>query len=155
MPESTANDDKARFLDEALTKQIASFDTRRSQNKKKAFLSKILSISFSTLTTILLGWQGLTNPTLTVVKNIALLLSAVVTILSAWESFFNHRELWVRYTSTLTRLKTIQSDLHYLLAGANVNDDKLDELYNRFQAVIDETNASWVALRKENAPKRA
>jgi ABC-type multidrug transport system fused ATPase/permease subunit len=154
MSENDAADEKAKFLEQALAAGVTSFDSRRLANKNKAFLSKILSISFSTLTTILLGWQGVPDKTLITVKNVALLLSACVTIVAAWDAFFNHRELWVRYTSTANRLKAIQSDLNYLLAGTpNPNPEKLDELYGRYHAVLDETNASWQDLRKEQSPK--
>ena len=138
---------KAKFLSEALITDITDYDSRRLANKRKAFWSKILGISLSTLTTILLGWQGVEGKNLIIIKNVTLLLSACVTILAAWDAFFNHRELWVRYTSTTTRLKAIQSDLNYLLAGTpDPNQEKLDQLYDRYDTVLDEASALWLDL---------
>src|ERR1700694_739198 len=111
-------DGKVKYLTETINAQIESFGKLRIINKGKAFWFKMLITSSSAATTILLGLQGLDHWTLfhapTLVKNLALLLSALVTLFSTWDTFFNHKALWVRYTLTLSQLKGIRAELEYL-----------------------------------------
>lgn len=154
MPEESLATSKEIYLRKSLAEEISTFEEKRILHKKRAFVFKIAGTAFSTITTVLLGLQGLESQAL-LVKNLALILSACVTIISAWDAFFNHRELWVRYTVTSRRLRDVMSDLDYLLAGENhaASDAKLDELYSRFRAILDDTNSSWLKLRQEHGTK--
>lgn len=157
MPDNTsAPARKAKFLSDAIAHQVDSFSKKRKSNRAKAFWSNILSTSFSAFTTILLGLQGIENSNLIIIKNTALIFSACVTVLATWEAFFSHRELWVRYTTTLTNLKAIQSDLAYLLTGnPNPPEEKIDELYLSFCSVLKETNTNWLSLRGQTSIKHS
>ena len=157
MPLENTPSTKEEYLRRTLDKTIRVFEERRLYHKKRAFLFKILGTSFSTLTTVLLGLQGLGSGALLVVKNIALFLSACVTIIGAWDAFFNHRELWVRYTGSFRRLTELQTDMDFILADASQVDKQadLDKLYARFQAIVQETHTSWLQLRQEHGTKAA
>jgi hypothetical protein len=155
MPQEDTVLTREDYFRQTLEKTIDAFEERRLYHKKRAFRFKILGTSFSTITTVLLGLQGFGPGTLTVIKNIALFLSACVTIIGAWDAFFNHRELWVRYTGSFRRLTELQTDMEYLLAG-DAHADKgaeLEKLYARFQAIVQETHISWLQLRQEHGTK--
>jgi hypothetical protein len=76
-------------------------------------------VIFGTLTTLLLGLK--TNPILNGYDNAisaaALFLSAAVPIFSAWDAFYDHRWLWIRYTTAQQGLYGILDDLEYAVAG--------------------------------------
>src|SRR5689334_6541408 len=84
--------------------------------------------------------------------NVALVLSAVVTMLSAWDAFFNHRALWVRYTTIAAELKAIRSHLNYATVGGTGDDSILDQLFAQYQAVLKATNEWWLHQREAEEP---
>jgi len=119
----------------------------------------MLVTTFSGAITVLLGLQGLESiraaPLLA--KNSALVLSALVTLLTAWDAFFNHRALWVRYTRTVTELRGIQSELEYVSSDSDQKPKEadIDRLFERYQSALKETNVSWQTLRDDGSPKEA
>jgi len=150
-------DSKAKYLAETINEQIESFSQRRIKNKGKAFWFKMLITSSSAATTVLLGLQGLEHFTMfnapIMAKNLALLLSALVTLFSAWDAFFNHKALWVRYTKTVSQLKSIGSELAYLTSkGAQaLKEEDADRLFQKYQSVVEETNTFWQSLRDDSS----
>ena len=68
--------------------------------------------------------------------NIALCVSAVITIVMAYQLFFEPRKLWVREIDVLSKLKDIQRDLGYdLLASGGIAAERLE----KYRASIRET----------------
>lgn len=151
-------DGKAKYLMDSLNQHLESFGKKRKENKDKAFWFKMFVTSFSAGTTILLGLQGLESITFfnasIWVKNVALVFSAFVTLFSVWDTFFNHRALWVRYTKTITQLRGVKAELEYLSSNeGKVKEEDVDRLYQKFQTILEATNAFWQSLRDENAVK--
>ena len=142
--------EKAKYLSEMLKTKGREYNTKRGENKRKALLFKLTITGFSGATTVLLGLQGIGQEYL--LRNSALLLSAWVTLLSTWDSFFNHRGLWTRYTTTCAALRAVESDLEYLLLKDDgmYTEEQIDELYERYQAIIQETNQWWQRERSED-----
>ena len=146
-------DASVKKLRKDLDAQIKSFAEKRMTNKRRALSLKMLATTFSVLTTILLGLKGfeyLTESSLPF-KNLTLVLSALVTLVSAFDGFFNHRALWVRYTLTVSNLRAIQDELDYATADASASPSqaKVDELFKKYQNVLSETNTSWQTLRDD------
>lgn len=141
--------EKTDFLSQALRKQIDLFNLKRRENRRKALFFKLTVTALGGVTTVLLGLQGIGHENL--LRNGALVLSAMVTLLSTWDTFFNHRGLWTRYTATFTDLKAIETQLEYLLLGGegSLTDSQVDELYSRFQNVLSATNEWWQHERQE------
>jgi len=144
-------------LREDLNAQIKSFDQKRMKNKRKALFLKMLATTFSVLITILLGLKGveyLTESSL-LFKNLPLVLSALVTLISAFDGYFNHRALWVQYTLTASNLKAIKAELDYATTDANAPPAQatVDGLFNKYQNALSETNASWQTLRDDKSVK--
>ena len=144
--------EKTEFLSKALRSQIHSFDTKRKNNKRKALFFKLTVTLFGGATTVLLGLQGVGHES--AFRNLALVFSAVLTLLSTWDTFFNHRSLWTRYTATYTELRTIEADLDYLrLAGEGaLSESQVDALYMRYQNVLRNTNEWWQHERQQERP---
>ena len=141
---------KASYLSDLLLSQSKDFSKKRTENKAKALFFKLAVTSLSGATTVLLGLQGIGHQN--DLRNVALLLSAWVTLLSTWDSFFNHRGLWARYTATCTALRAIKSDLDYLLLNGDgaYTEQQIDELHDRYRSVIRDTNEWWNHEREGN-----
>lgn len=133
---------------------MAGFDDSATRNRIYARRYMFWGTLCSSLTTILLGWQGISDIYTPHVKNTALVLSSIVTFLGAFNAFYNHRQLWLRYTVTWAQLRSVQKDLTFLLAtNPNDKEQQIQGLHKRFKAIIDETDASWLELRKDHATK--
>ena len=148
---------KLDALRSQLVATLDSFQRKRAQNKKKAFLVYLGATAISAVVTVLLGLQGVPDDKVIYIRNIALILSAIVTLLTGFDTFFNHRALWVRYTQTATQLLSLQAKLDYLTAAdtGEVSDGEVDQLFAEMQRILTETNRWWQDQRAEepNAPK--
>lgn len=160
MPEPTG---QALYLTALIDSQIASFYKKRQNNRRVAIFVKLSAAGLGAMTTVLLGLQGISGTYQNWVTNIALVASALVTIIATYEGFFDHRALWVRYTQTLTSLYSLKSELGFLLAASDVppSADSLTEIHARFQLILSATNEWWLSKRNEEqfvankpAPKR-
>lgn len=146
------NNKRIKFILGKIDKRIGSFRERRNENRKYAIRAKFLSLAIASLTTILLGLNGLNPSSKLVLQNLAFIFSAVTTLLTGWDTFFNYRGLWFRYTATLNELYELKDKLEYLSTGEikNIEPDELDKLYEQYQRILDDTNTNWVELRKEH-----
>jgi len=146
---------EAKFLRESLESYIRLFKKRGQDNKRIAFLIRMIIVCIGALTTILLGIRqySFVEQYEDYLLAMAFSLSAVIPIFATWEAFFDHRWLWVHNRLTVDSLYAISDDLEYMLVGENaVTKDELKELHLRLQQVLQETSSAWFGKRaKEQA----
>ena len=143
-------DPRIVFLRKALQGDIESFRARRKENRSKAFWTKMAITLSAALTTVILGLKD--NQVFHGAENhfaaMALTLSATATLVSTWETFFDHRWLWIRYTTTVSLLHGIADDLEYAVAGGDVRQATLDALHQRRQKVLQDDANAWAHKRE-------
>ena len=142
---------KAKWLEETIEKSISVARLRRSQNQRKASWVKTATIILSGLATIFLGLQlsGLEK----IFKEIAFVFSALVTLMTAIEPFFNWRALWVEHESALGDFHKLLDDLRYYLAGRSPEEleaKKMDSVYEDYQNVWKRVSDNWIGHRQSN-----
>lgn len=123
-----------------------------SHYKIIAFRLKIISVLLAAIITILLGLKfSHSNVEVSnILSNIALFLGASITVLSAYEAFFDPRALWVRETVTFVRLKDLQRDLDFWKSGNDPSEITLEELRifkMRLDRILDDTLKYWMKIR--------
>lgn len=147
-------EDKLKLLQNEIQQQINAFDMRQIRNRRIAMTFKIFSVMLASATTVLLGiqieagWAG-------VFKNIALVLSALLTVISAVEAFFDNRSLWIRQFVTLMRLHDLKRDVAYYVAGTTSEEldiAKLDNFKEHFDNIIQENIKEWIQIRGGTQP---
>jgi hypothetical protein len=77
-------------------------------------------------------------------------LSAIISVLSAYEAFFDPRSLWIRETVTFVRLKDLQRDLRYWGSGSDsdsIDPVALENYKHRLDAILDDTLKYWMKIR--------
>ena len=144
----------ADYLRQKIKNQEEGFKSRRNKNRTSAIRVKLALISLSAIVTILLGLR--VGETSEVLANIAFVVSAIVTALSAIEEFFEYRGLWIRYNITFTQLKSLEDDLEYLMLKRLDETElkgKIDELYDRLKDILDTTNSDWLSMRKKDSER--
>jgi hypothetical protein len=143
--------EQAQYLRTKIETEIAAFRRRRIEYKRKAIAIKVTISVLAALTTILLGLQGVPPQFDTTVRNVTLVFSATITLLSSLDAFFNHRALYLRYTATTAQLYDLRSDIDYLLSKdpTEITEATLDDIYRRLRGVLEETGSDWVKARRE------
>jgi hypothetical protein len=137
------------FLKDKLKYHIDHFQEKRNYNRRAAHFAQIATIISGGTITILLGIKPTISAYLEAcASGVALLLSASVTAIAAWEGFADYKWKWVRYRSTLYVLYTIRDDLEYKIACAGkLTIAQVDEFYERIGLAVKETNEQWVSQR--------
>lgn len=138
---------------------LRTFNSKRQLNKHLALGLKLFAAFLSAAITVLLGISYSTKPDL-IFKNIAIGLSAFVAVINAWDAFFNHRSLWVRYTIAANRMRSLREEIRYRLArDQHLSDEHQDRFFTQYQQIIADLNNAWEELRtseqnKPSAPER-
>jgi len=122
-----------------------------ARRKKKHFrlassALKVLTLSLSAASTIILGLQNLDFW-----AGLAFALVAVVTLLGAVESFFNWRSRWVLMEETQYRFQRLADDLEYLIAvtpADGLTYDRLQPLFDEYQGVWANLGERWLQERR-------
>jgi len=145
--------DQQSYLEAQLKDLADRFKQDRQRHKRLAVALKALTVSMAGVVTVLLGWKVSSEAQSLLFANIALLLGAAITVVSAYEAFFDPRALWVRETVVFARLIDLERDLAYAVAGAkdgDVDSGTLETLKARLDAVLEESLKGWLRLRGQD-----
>lgn len=133
-----------------LEKLVDRYKKESSHYKKTAFRLKIISVLLAAIITVLLGIKYGDASFTNLLSNISLFLGASITVLSAYEAFFDPKALWVRETVTFVRLKDLQRDLDFWRSGIDPNDISSEELIRfkvRLDLILEDTLKYWMKIR--------
>jgi Protein of unknown function (DUF4231) len=148
---------RAGKLRDQVDKLVDHYRREAEKHKRSALVLRIVSVVIAGLITVLLGlrWEDKTLPILA--SNVSLALSALITVLSAYEAFFDPRALWIRETVTFARLKDLQRDLGYWEAGVQLDEmtpdeathfaEELGRFKDRTDTILNDTLRHWMRLK--------
>jgi hypothetical protein len=140
---------KLNKLTEDIAAMIADKVAKRKQARKKAFVLNSLAVALAAAITVLLGMEGL-GPAATPFKNVALAFGAIITVVNAWEAFYNHRGLWIMHTIAWVKLLQLQKDIDYYTAGREpdeVEPKEVDRFGETYRKILHEDFAEWIRIR--------
>jgi hypothetical protein len=125
-------------------------DSRKIRFRTRASSIKVAALVLTALSTIVLGIPAIPSR-----ASIALPMVAVVTVLTALETFFNWRSRWVLMEEAQYRLNRLRDEMDYYLvvtpSGA-ITKEKLDEFFAEQQAIWSDVSRRWVESRKIDRP---
>lgn len=144
--------DQTAFVAAEVDRQIEAFRKRRAEYKRKSTRAKVAVVVLAALSTVLVGLQGIGEWGRVWIQNLALLSTALVTLVTSLEMFFNHQALYVRYTGTTVQLYMLRAQLQYLLSKSHGvgRPEDLDQIYARLTEILEQTSSEWLAARKES-----
>jgi hypothetical protein len=125
-------------------------DRKKHQFRRRSAVIKILTLTLSATSTIILGLQNLDTW-----AGLAFALVALGTLLGAVEPFFNWRSRWVLMEETQYRFRRLADDLEYLVASTAPSDlthDRIDPIFNSYQTIWHDLGRAWLEHRREPAP---
>lgn len=145
---------KTRFK-EQIEDLTAAFRKECHTNKKNALILKISAVCLSASVTVLLGlklsqnWEWLQ----TICSNIALVFSALITILGAYEAFFDPRAVWIRETIIYTHLRNLKREFEFWAAGCDdetlepADVEKLEQFQHKLDNILMQSLKNWMRIR--------
>jgi len=142
--------ERLTWLQKEVDTLVSRYQREAAIYKQQAFRLRIISVFLAAIITVLLGLKLQNVELANGFSNVALVLSAAITVLSAYEAFFDPRSLWVRETVTFARLKDLQRDLRFWTSGLDpesINSEALDMFKNRLDSILDDTLKYWMKIR--------
>ena len=114
-------DEKLKYIENEVKERKESVEKRRTREKNMASRLKISAVTLAGLVTILIGLR-ISNIWSDFVSNIALILGASITVINAYEAFFDHRSLWIYRTVVLVQLDELLRDIQFYREGLDVSE---------------------------------
>ncbi len=142
--------DRLEWLQTEIDNLVTRYKVECNKYKKLAYRLKIVSVFLAAFITVFLGLKLQRVEWAAVLSNISLVLGSAITVLSAYEAFFDPRSLWVRETVTFARLKDLQRDLLFWKAGKEIDDIDIAELDNfkfKLDHILEDTLKYWMKIR--------
>ena len=142
--------DRLLWLQAEIDKLVERYHDECTRFKREAFQLRIVSVILAALITVLLGLKFRNDALTAWFSNIALVLGAAISVLSAYEAFFDPRALWVRETVTFARLKDLQRDVRFWTSGVDpgaVRPEMLEMFKRRLDAILEDTLKYWMKIR--------
>jgi hypothetical protein len=143
---------KFQFFKDELDSHVRRITRKRNRDKNKAFSLKIIAVAFAAAITVLLGLKTDDEKQAKYFHNIALVLGAAITYLSAVDAFYDHRTLWVRRTVTVTRLQDLKRAFEFYVEGRDddeISEEKLAVYMQQLNGILQEDLNDWLKLRED------
>jgi len=142
-------DNQFTFLKGLIEKRIEGINSRRIYYRKCAFRAFISTAALAALNTILLGLH--IDQLSIELKNTALVVSSIITIINTYNAFFNYKELWIGNNDALNRFYALKFNIQYYENGTPPLDpNQVDIFKNEYQSILDELNQTWQKSRLDN-----
>jgi hypothetical protein len=152
--EKTEAQIKLEFLSNKVKESFDFYNTRRIDNKLKGFRLKMAATVFSVLITIVAGISLSENAYYSKIANLLVLVfGGAITIFNTWDTFYNHKDMWIKYTENTTRLHALDIAVGYVALSPDLTLAQVDELFDQYYNIIEEAGKSWVQLRIKTKEK--
>lgn len=144
-------EEKIEFLIGLVNQTINEYTLKRRKNRRPALVFKVLTTGLASVVTILLGIK-VGNYMIEILNNIALIISALMTVISAWNTFFDYNELWVQYTATVDELELLKREIQYYRKGKlNLDIEDVDAFKNNYRAIVQEAADFLYQVRADDS----
>ncbi|MEY9874724.1 hypothetical protein ABH931_004224 [Streptacidiphilus sp. MAP12-33] len=136
------------FVGQEAERILVAVKRHQKGDRRRAFGLQMATVTLSACSTVLLGVR-VGDPGRQVLLDIALGISALVTVLAAWEAFFSHRSLWILASRTVLRLEILKGDVDYCAEGLTGEPDReaVDAFHQRLKQIREEHETAWAKLR--------
>jgi len=149
---------QARYLLGLFDSSLTAALSGRKKNKRWASALYVVTVILSSAVTILLGIQFKVPGVEGNLKQIAFVIGAIVTLLNAFDPFFNYRGSWAAYDEALSEFYRLRTELEFYVSGvdnATLAPDKLDKLRDDHQAAWDRVQKAYRQSRRVSNPEQS
>ena len=139
-------------LKDQLVERITELNQDVSFWRPRAFFGQICIASLGALISVLAGIKGELPQTITAWlpsilndrNNWILLLGAVISIVGAWQAFYNHRDRWLTYAAGKERLRALLAKVEFQQQSPP-DSDEAKKLFGELYGILGELNRIEVA----------
>ena len=132
--------------------QMIKFDKKRNKYRRNLILSKIISAALTALITVLLGLTfGLTEIEIWL-KNVALVISAFLTVLTTLDALYDFQSRHVSNHIAYKRLQELEFELELYIAAnpeREVEPSTLAKFKGIYLAILKDDLDEWIKDRKQ------
>ena len=103
--------DTLLFLKKQIDNRIVTFNSSRNYYRRKAFVLFISITVLAAFSTVILGInQEFRNESLRI---ITLIITSLITVISAYNTFFDNKGMWIAYNIALNELNRLKFDIQF------------------------------------------
>lgn len=135
------NNNCSDFLLDEVDCRILILKKKVKSQKKKTCVIHALSIILGALVTLTLGLK--LSGFEIYQKNIALVLSAFLTVVTSWNAVFDYKKLWIRQKSTLLDLYQLKNEITYGISKGDIKESDMDKLFEIYKNVWERDGNEW------------
>jgi hypothetical protein len=140
------------LLKQNLGETIQKLKKRKSQAKTKSTFIVVYGALASGITTILIGLStySVLGKYTTYLTIAALIVSATLTIVQAWDGLFHHKRLWIIQSQALYKFKNLSEDLSHIESTKQVDQGLVNDCYKQYKEIYDTWNSEWYDMRNKD-----
>ena len=142
------NTEKIEFIRSRIDSLKVVFKSDRDRHKILSLGLKISVAILAATATVLLGWQSPVESQKLLIQNLVLVINASITVIAVYEAFFRPKKLWIRETIVFSKLKDIERDFEYALAGSTLTEEHLTEYKDKINSILKASLEEWVEDKK-------
>ncbi|TAF67838.1 MAG: SLATT domain-containing protein [Cytophagales bacterium] len=160
--------DKIAYLDGKIKEEMKAYDKRKGSASFYSMLLRFLTTAFAAAVTILLGTNvagvipadqiilGIFNGGQLnwFINFLALVMSALITVLSDIRGFFDTDELSIKFTDTSSKLKQLAGNIEYLkLGGDFITLEEVNLIKMEYDKIQEDTNEYVINIKAQDQNK--
>ena len=148
---------KLSFLVEEIKRTCEGSNVRRLDYKKKAFRSYMATSMLAAVSVIILGikfesvtFLGIVLDISTYAKTTALVINASISVINAYNMYYDHKDMWIANNKTMNALKKLIFDIEFAQTGTGaITLEQITKWKDDYQEIMDNMNATWEKFRAE------
>jgi len=149
----TASDHPSDSILQKFDLTIAKFRQSATKAKRIAYGLRISVLILGAVSTIILGYQMPGSDYQILSRNIALVISATITVLVGLASFWDIEAYWLRNRLRLAQLEALREEYEMLKFMGKDGRAELDSIINRYLSIVN-TAPSWEETLVKKRPEQ-
>ena len=145
--ENSAEVEALKLVEDHLGRGISNVRKSRDYYRRGSQLQIIALAILSATTTLLIALNQIYHRS--VLAALSLVAGTLMTVATAWTSWFGFRRLWLANTSTLNKLWALRDQIEYDKArhGNQLTLAVVDHYHEQLQQIFAEQNRTWQHIR--------
>jgi amino acid transporter len=140
------------LLKQNLAETIQKLQKKIKMSKTKSTFIVMYGALASGITTILIGLStySVFGKYTTYLTIAALIVSATLTIVQAWDGLFHHKRLWIIQSEALNKFKNLSQDLSHIESTKQFDQGLINDCYKQYKEIYDTWNSEWYNMRNKD-----